>query len=271
MKLSVAVAGKDALPSAFVVWRGFEDSIRKAKEYGYDGVELALRSASDIRPEDLDRYLSENGMQISCISTGQVFAADHLYFTHPEKAVRSRCISVFKELVDLASGYCHLVNVGRVRGFIEEGRDEAYASALFCETAAPICEYAAKKGVDIILEPVNRYEINFVNNVEQGARLLKQLGFSNAGLMPDVFHMNIEDAHIGKTLVKYGEYIKYIHLADSNRLAPGQGHLDFDEVFDALKTIGYDDWASVEIFPVPTPDTAAKQAADYLLPRIAGM
>ena len=90
MKLSVAVAGKYALPSAFVVWRGFEDSIRKAKEYGYDGVELALRSASDISVSALDRYLSENEMQVSCVSTGQVFAADHLYFTHPEKAVREK-------------------------------------------------------------------------------------------------------------------------------------------------------------------------------------
>ena len=58
MKLSVAVAGKDALPSAFVVWRGFEDSIRKAKEYGYDGVELALRSASDISASALDSLWS---------------------------------------------------------------------------------------------------------------------------------------------------------------------------------------------------------------------
>ena len=270
MKLSVAVAGKDALPSAFVVWRGFEDSIRKAKAYGYDGVELALRSASDISVSALDRYLSDNGMEVSCVSTGQVFAADHLYFTHPEKAVRDRCVAVFRELIDLAADYCHLVNVGRVRGFIEEGRDEAYALALFCETAAPICEHAAKKGVDIIIEPVNRYEINFVNNVEQGARLLKQLGCENAGLMPDVFHMNIEDARIGEALVRYGQYVKYIHLADSNRLAPGQGHLDFDEVFDALHAIGYDGWASVEIFPVPTPDIAAKQAAEFLLPRIRG-
>ncbi|MBQ9910313.1 MAG: sugar phosphate isomerase/epimerase [Lachnospiraceae bacterium] len=268
MKLSVAVAGKDALQSAFVVWRGFEDSIRKAKAYGYDGVELALRSASDISVSALDRYLSDNEMEVSCVSTGQVFAADHLYFTHPDEAVRKRCVSVFRELVDLASNYCGLVNVGRVRGFIEEGRDEEYASALFCETAAPICEYAAKKGVDIIIEPVNRYEINFVNNVEQGARLLSRLGFENAGLMPDVFHMNIEDARIGEALVRNGQYVKYIHLADSNRLAPGQGHLNFDEVFDALHTIGYDGWASVEIFPVPTPDIAAKQAADFLLPYI---
>ena len=62
--------------------------------------------------------------------------------------------------------------------------------------------------------------------------------------------------------------MKYIHLADSNRLAPGWGHLDFDEVFAALREIRFDGWASIEILPKPDPDTAARQAAQYVLPMI---
>jgi sugar phosphate isomerase/epimerase len=91
---------------------------------------------------------------------------------------------------------------------------------------------------------------------------------SNLGLMPDVFHMNIEDAQIGATLVQYAHLIRYVHLADSNRLAPGQGHLDFDDVFDGLKSGGFDGWVAIEILPRPDPDTAALQAAEYVLPRV---
>jgi len=269
MKLSVAVAAANALPSAFVVWRGFEASIEKAAACGYHGVELALRTAEDVSPAALDRWLANAGIEISCISTGQVFAAYGLFFTHPDPAVRARTVAVFRSMVDLAEQYGRLVNIGRVRGFVAEGQSPAEAAALFCETARPICEHAEKRGVQIIIEPVNRYEINFVQNLDSGAALLRQLGCPNAGLMPDVFHMNIEDDRIGDSLCRNGELVRYIHLADSNRLAPGQGHLDFDEVFAALHKIGYNGWASVEILPAPDPDTAARQAAEYLLPKIA--
>jgi sugar phosphate isomerase/epimerase len=89
------------------------------------------------------------------------------------------------------------------------------------------------------------------------------------GLMPDVFHMNIEDDRIGDSLVRNAQWIRYIHLADSNRLAPGWGHIDFDEVFAALLQAGFDGWASIEILPEPDPDAAALQAARYILPKIS--
>ena len=87
-------------------------------------------------------------------------------------------------------------------------------------------------------------------------------------LMPDVFHMNIEDVTIGPELAENIDHIKYIHIADSNRLAPGQGHLDFQNILDNLLRVGYDGWLSLEILPNPDPDTAAKQAADFVLPLI---
>ena len=68
MKLSVVIASKSALPSAFVVWRGFEESIKKASEYGYDGVELALKEAGEIDVSRLRRWLEKYGIEVSCIS-----------------------------------------------------------------------------------------------------------------------------------------------------------------------------------------------------------
>lgn len=268
MRLSVAIAGDKALPSAFVVWRGFRDSMRKASEYGYDGVELALKTAEDICPDDLAAWLAQYRLEVSCISTGQVFADLGLYFTHPDRSVRDKAVKVFDGFIGLAKDFGRLVNVGRVRGFIAQDQTYSQMESLFIETMERVCESAEKHGVTIILEPVNRYEINFVNNLDEGSRLLSKLSYGNVGLMPDVFHMNIEDDRIGASLKRNAAWIKYIHLADSNRLAPGQGHLDFEEVFSGLREIGYDGWASVEILAKPDPDTAARQAIQFLLPKI---
>lgn len=269
MKLAVAIADTTAIPSAFVVWRGFEDSMRKAAECGYHGVELALKTADEVDRSQLSRWLGARDLEVSCISTGQVFAALGLYFTHPDPAAREKVVGVFAGLIDLATDFGGMINVGRARGFIGEGQSKSDVEARFLEMAGRICEMAARKDVTIIIEPVNRYEINFINSVEEGAAVLKKLPQKNIGLMPDVFHMNIEDDRIGDTLARHGSLIKYIHFADSNRHAPGWGHLDFDDVFNGLRRAGFDGWASIEILPVPDPDAAARQAARFILPRIA--
>lgn len=264
MNYSVAVAAADALPSAFVVWRGFEESIRKAAACGYDGVELALRDAAELEPTKLRGWLSAAGLQVSCISTGQVFAARGLYFTHPDPEARAETARVFTGLVHLAADFGGLVNIGRARGFLAEGQSFEEAADLFCEAIAPVCDEAQRCGVRLIIEPVNRYEINFINSVAQGAGLVRRLGRPNVGLMPDVFHMNIEDASIEGSLREYADLTWYVHLADSNRLSPGKGHLNFPSILSTLREAGYQGWASVEILPLPDPDTAAADAIRYL-------
>ena len=134
----------------------------------------------------------------------------------------------------------------------------------FIEVARELTDYAQPKGVTLILEPVNRYELNFINSVEQGVALLQAVGAANLALMPDLFHMNIEDRSLAGELEQYREHIAYLHFADSNRLAPGQGHTDFPAIFAALRRMRYRGWISVEILPLPTADIAARQAIDYL-------
>mgnify|MGYP000234243284 CR=1 FL=1 len=267
MKLSVAIADSRALPSAFVVWRGLEESIQKAAGLGYDGVELALKQAGEVDPDRLAACLQRAGIEVSCISTGQVYAALGLMFTDPDPERRRRVFGVFKELIDLAESFGRIVNIGRVRGQIGDApRDRA--EGLFLDMARRLCDYAGPKNVTLVLEPVNRYEIDFVNSVAQGADLLHKVNRPNLKLMPDVFHMNIEDRTLGGELARHIEQIGYIHLADSNRRAPGQGHTDFQDIFHHLKRSGYDGWVSVEILPEPDPDRAAADAAAFLRPII---
>jgi sugar phosphate isomerase/epimerase len=267
MKLSVAIADTNAAPSAFVVFRGIEKSIKKAASLGYDGVELALKYAAEVDKGLLSKWLTDSDMEVSCISTGQVFADLGLMFTDANPQKRSEVRNIFKDLIDLAADFGRIVNIGRVRGRIGPQQPQQ-AERLFIEMAGELCSYAAAKNVTLLLEPVNRYELDFINSVEDGVELLKKVDMPNMKLMPDIFHMNIEDKTIGPELAKNINYVAYIHFADSNRLAPGQGHIDFKNIINCLRQAKYDGWVSVEILPKPDPDTAARQAIKYLKPLI---
>ena len=229
---------------------------------------LAAYRKPEVDPDRLRRRLEAFGLAVSAITTGQVFASLGLHFTHPDPQARKRTFEVFNGLIRLAGDFGRIVNVGRARGFVAPGESPERTEELFIDMARRLCDEAGSAGVTIVVEPVNRYEINFINNLDQGAALLARVGRDNIGLMPDVFHMNIEDARIGESLARHGRWIRYVHLADSNRLAPGQGHLDFDDVFAGLRAIDFDGWASIEILPSPDADTAARQAAEHVLPMI---
>lgn len=264
MKIALAVAADNALPSAFVVFRGIEDSIKKAATLGYDGVELALMNKEQIDVNVVKKLLKQFNLKIPVISTGQVFAGLNLCFTNPDIHVRNKAIEVFKGLIEIASEFGSMVNMGRVRGPIYEGETREMAEIRFVEVMGQLSDYGQKYGVDLILEPVNRYEINFINSVDEGADLLDKLNRDNVKLMPDVFHMNIEDQSITGSFIKHISRIAYVHFADSNRVAPGQGHLHFPDIINTLNNLNYNGWVSVEILPKPTPDIAAKQSIDYL-------
>jgi sugar phosphate isomerase/epimerase len=215
----------------------------------------------------LKRILDDNNIEVSCISTGQLYADGGLMLTDERTSKREHAIQVFKEFIDVGSDFGQMVNMGRVRGMIGNRKKEEVES-LFIEVARELCDYAFRKKVILVIEPINRYETDFVNTLGEGASLLKKINRSNIGLMPDLFHMNIEERNISQSISENMEDIKYMHVADSNRLAPGNGHLNFEAVFLHLQLSQYDGWICAEILPTPSPDIAAKQAVDFLLPMV---
>ena len=269
MKIGLAVATADALPSAFVVFR---DDLARCVDIcaglGYDGVELALRNASQVDVPRIKQRLAATGLEVPCISSGQVFAADHLYFTHPNPAVRDQAVERIVDMIRLAAQFGAKVNTGRVRGLIHEGESLEIACRRYLDCIQRCADVAEPLGVDLIVEPVNRYEINFINNCTEGLEIVRASGRKCVKLMPDVFHMNIEDASFREAFRAARNDIGYVHIADSNRLAPGWGHLPFDEIFEVLDEIAYDGWLTVEILPKPDPDSAARQAVRFLRARL---
>src|SRR5690606_33527555 len=116
----------------------------------------------------------ENGLAVSCVSTGQIYADGGLMLTHPDKQRREEVKRLFRELIDLAADFGKIVNIGRVRGPIGD-RWKPDVEELFVEVARELCTYAQPKEVTLILEPVNRYEIDFINNVPEGVELMKKV------------------------------------------------------------------------------------------------
>ncbi len=265
MKLGIAVASKDALPSAFVVFRDeIAINFEKAHNLGFDGVELALLDSSQIDIDEVDALLKKLSLEIPMISSGQVYAQGGLCFTSSDNNVRQTAIDRIKGLIDLAEHFGSIVNIGRVRGPIEEDKPYEDSEKRFLDSLESVAAYAEPKGIVIAVEPVNRYEINFINSVTEACEVISKLNRPNVKVMPDVFHMNIEDASIEGSLVAHMEHIVYVHFADSNRLAPGWGHLNFPNIINVLKSAGYDGYVTAEILPHPNPDEAAHQAATYL-------
>lgn len=271
MKLGIAVAPKEALPSAFVVFRDdIEINLQKAHALGFDGVELALLDSSQIDVDRVIELCKTYQLDIPMVSSGQVYAQGGLCFSSSEKATRAQAVERIKGLIDLAERFGSMVNIGRVRGPIESGEPYENSETRFLDALEEVAQYAAPKGVQIAVEPVNRYELNFINNVSEAYEVISKRNLPNVKIMPDTFHMNIEDQSIEASFVTYREQIAYIHFADSNRRAPGQGHLNFPNIINTLRAAGYDGYVTAEILPFPNPDEAAQQAAKHLIPLVRG-
>lgn len=104
---------------------------------------------------------------------------------------------------------------------------------------------AKAAGIPILLEPLNRYEAHVLNRLDQGIAVAAAVG-PEIKILADFFHMNIEESDIAAAIRAAGPHLAYVHVADSNRLQPGLGHLDFRPGFTALKETGYDGFLGIE-------------------------
>jgi sugar phosphate isomerase/epimerase len=190
-----------------------------------------------------------------------------LCLCNPSAQVRSQVKERLFSLIELAAASSAPLIIGGVRGSLSGGeaeKAEQRASALVI-----LRECAARAGdldTQLFIEPINRYETNFVNSADEAMNLIDEIGHPAVRLLLDTFHMNIEEADPLATIRKAGSGLGYVHLADNNRRAPGQGHIDFPALIQALTEIGYEGYLSAEILPSPDDATAASQTARYLQP-----
>ncbi len=268
MQVGCVICGPDVAFGPLALLSGsFAEKVRKAAALGYDGVELMVRDPAGLDWAHVKQTLAAAGLETPQVVTGELFGADGLCLVTPDGDLFRRALQRTQSVIDLAAHLGAMVNIGRLRGRLD-GLEAADPWGVAVERLGQLAAYAAQRQVRLTLEPLNRYETDFILNTADGLRMLADLQCDNVGLMLDVFHMNIEEASLAQGLESAGERCWHVHIADSNRRYPGAGHLDFDAVFAALTRMGYDGYVSAELLPLPDPDTAAAKTIAFVRSRL---
>jgi 5-keto-L-gluconate epimerase len=267
MKLSYTIS---AAPTRFAAVAAADvlETIPALGGLGFDGVEMAIRDPAQVDLDGLAEAAERAGVAVPAIGTGQAYLEEGLSLTAPDERVRVRAAARLLAQVAVARRLGALLIVGLIHGPIPPETDRAAAAERLLEGLGTVARAARTAGVRIVVEPINRYESNWLNTVEEVLDLLDRLGEDNVGVLPDTFHMNIEEGDVGAALRRGGARVWHVHVADSNRRAPGWGHLDFGAVVRTLDEIGYGGFVSAEILPLPGVLDAAWQTIRALRPLV---
>jgi len=111
-----------------------------------------------------------------------------------------------------------------------------------------LAKYAEARGRQICIEPLNRFETDFLNTCDQGLRLIKAVGSKAVKLHLDTFHMNIEEKFQGPAIRRAGKLLGHFHACGSDRGTPGNDHIDWKPITAALKAIKYNGDVVIESF-----------------------
>lgn len=227
--------------------------------FGYDGIELSLRTPQDIDYRSLMDQLDKHGMVLASIATGQSFIEDGISLFHEDSEKRAQTVQRLKGYLDMVAPSNGGVILGGIKGNLTAADKEAQFRA-GSDSLKECLSYAEKKGAYLLLEAINRYESNLFNTVGSCLDYVKEIGSSALRILPDTFHMNIEEVSMKGTLDAAADYIGAIHCADSNRLAAGMGHLDFGDILSNIESYPKLAYLGVEVLPLPDSHTCAETA-----------
>ncbi len=272
MKLSIALSPAKSNFAPLLYSGDIMKGIGRAAALGYDGVELNIRDVRQDVPLDriIDLARSLN-LDIVALGTGQSYIVDGLSILSPAPELRERLLERLKAHIDFGARAGAKLILGGVFGKLvgdESQREMEVDRAL--DMVRTLAEYAARFGVEIVIEPINRYETNFLNTVDQAIAFISRAGCTGIKVLPDTFHMNIEEADPFAAVARAAEMVGHFHLADSNRMSPGEGHVDFPAMLKVLKSIQYGGYVSGEFLPLPDDETAASSNIRYMREILGG-
>ena len=229
--------------------------LEKLKAMGFDGVEIPIfnldldYAAWGKRLDDLG--LKRTGVTVRTVDDNPI---------SPDAAIRQKGVDLNKKTLDCCaaagvetivgpfhSALGHFSGAGRTDNEWKWGLDSMRATA----------EYAGQVGVMLGVEPLNRFEVYFLNSQADAAEFCRQVNHPHCRMMYDTFHSNIEEKNIAKAFDAIKDMVCHIHISENDRSTPGAGNIRWDENFDAIKSIGYDGWLVIEAFGLALPELAA--------------
>lgn len=223
-------------------------AIKKTAETGFDLIEILLPNSMDFDAPTVKRQLKENNLEVACSLNLPKEA--HIPF-YPKEAL----ILMQKALDKTAAldatflgGVLH-GGIGVFSGNPLTEDEKEIIADVWGEAAA----YADRLGITIGIEPINRYESYVCNTAANVRELIEKTGVSNLALHLDTFHMNIEEANFYDPVTASGSLLKHIHVTESNRGMPGEGTVNWDEMFAALRAIEFEGNLVLENFSSSVP------------------
>lgn len=228
-----------------------EVTIRRLAKYGYDSIEISYDSV-ELSPgapgtAAVRQMLKDNGLKCWG-SISLMFAGRDLIHADPSVRASSvdylkKCVTMVKELEGQVMSIVPS-EVGKVKAMASPEQEWSWAIAGLKE----VHDHAGKEGIRMALEPLNRFETNFLNRHDQALLLAEEVA-PDVGVCLDLYHMNQEEANTLKAFQNAGKKLFDVHVADNNRMACGQGDFDWEKIIGTLKQLGYDGSLTVEFVP----------------------
>ena len=227
----------------------FSDLAARAKDFGFDILELAIENPDLVDVHQIKREMAD--MEIEVVVCG-AFGPDR-DLASADPAPRENAKAYIRWLIDAAGELGSTCVCGPMYSSVgkEHLEDVAARQAEWERAVSGVREmagYAAGKGVCLALEPLNRFETDMINVVDQGLRFISDTGLDNVGLHLDTFHMHLEEKSSSEAIRTAGKKIFHFHACENDRGVPGTGQVHWEEIAKALKDVGYDGPVVIESF-----------------------
>ena len=248
-----------------IVYRGrYEEIFPMMAEDGYHGVELHIRDSREIDRKELEKQLGKNRLILTSIGTGAAYGAWHWNIGSHDRELRRKAIECLEEHMITAAPHHALIIIGSMQGRFRDALSEEEFINNIEESLYLLDRLAVQYEVSLGYEIMNHYESDFLYRIEDGVRFLEEHSYKRVGLHIDTVHMNIDESDLGNAIRRAGSWIRHVHLADNDRYYPGHGHMNFREILQGLKDIGYDGALALETFCRPDSRTCGRKALEYL-------
>jgi D-psicose/D-tagatose/L-ribulose 3-epimerase len=243
------------------IWSGtFDPSnfglLPTIKEAGFDGVEIPLLRPKELQAASIRKAVEANGLETNCCTA--LVDGHSLISDSPD--IRRRTQQHLKDVAKAAAEAGGKIVCGPLYspvGYLPGRRRTGDEWKWAVEGFQAVGETLAAHQVTFAIEPLNRFETYFLNTAADAAQLAKEIGHPNIGILFDTFHANIEEKNIAAGYTTIGPYLKHVHTCENDRGIPGSGHVEWKEVFQALRSLDYDGWLTIESFGFAIGDLSA--------------
>ncbi len=230
--------------------------IDRLKTMGYDGVEVPMFVLDEELYAQWGQRLKDAGLE----STAVTIRLEPDNPISPDAKVRAVGVAASKRTLDCCQALGATVLCGPFHsalGQFSGGGPTADEWKWGVDSMRQVAEHAAKTGVTLAVEFLNRFETYFLTCSADAARFVADVNHPSCRMMYDTFHANIEEKNVGEAIRKCAPFTSHVHISENDRSTPGRGGVRWAETFDAFRATGYDGWMTVEAFGLLLPAIAA--------------